>query len=180
MANHAPKVDPDDDAMWRRIYVIPMVCQVPKELRDPKVKAHLTNPEIAGPAILQWLLKGCLDWKREGLKIPAVVQQATNEYRASQDSFADFISDCCILEADAWVSSADLREQYASWSSERGNGWLNGDSFTDKAFANKLQRFGCSSGKGTGGARGWRGIRLHGNAASFDDSITDSQSDSVQ
>jgi hypothetical protein len=46
-------------------YVIPMVCQVPKELRDPKIKSHLTNPEIAGSAILQWLLKGCLDWQRE-------------------------------------------------------------------------------------------------------------------
>lgn len=179
VANHAPKVDPDDDAMWRRIYVIPMVCQVPKELRDPKVKAHLTNPAIAGPAILQWLLKGCLDWQREGLKIPTVVQQATDQYRASQDSFGDFVSECCILEPAAWVSSEDLHEQYASWS--RGhNGRLNGDGLTDKAFAKKLQRFGCSSRKGTGGVRGWSGIRLHSDTASFNDSMTDSQTDSVQ
>jgi len=91
-ANHAPKVDPDDDAMWRRIHRIPMDCQVPKHLRDPKVKAYLTNPSAAGPAIRQWLLKGCLDWQRDGLAIPAVVQRATEEYRASQNSFADFIS----------------------------------------------------------------------------------------
>ncbi len=180
VANHAPKVDPDDDAMWRRIRLIPMICQVPEDLRDPKVKAHLTNPAIAGPAILQWLLKGCLDWKREGLKIPTVVQQATAEYRASQDSFGDFISDCCILEADTWVSSEDLREQYASWSSEHSDGRLNGNGLTDKAFAKKLQRFGCSSRKGTGGVRGWSGIRLHSDTASFNDSITDSPTDSVQ
>src|SRR5688572_2590910 len=123
VTNHAPKVDPDDDAMWRRIHVIPLICQVPEHLRDPKVKAHLTDPVAAGPAILQWLLKGCLDWQREGLKIPAVVQQATDEYRASQDSFGDFISDCCVLESDAWVSSEDLHEEFDSWSSDRG--WLN-------------------------------------------------------
>ena len=57
VANHAPKVDPDDDAMWRRIHLIPMVCQVPAHSRDPKIKAHLRDPTLAGPAILQWLLK---------------------------------------------------------------------------------------------------------------------------
>lgn len=178
VTNHKPKVDPDDDAMWRRIYVIPMVCQVPKESRDPKVKAHLINPTIAGPAILQWLVKGCLDWQREGLKIPAVVQQATDEYRASQDSFGDFISDCCVLDSDAWVSSEDLHDAYDAWLIERGDGWLNGDSLTDKAFAKKLQRFGSVARKGTGGVRGWSGIRLYHDKPSLDDSTTDS--DSVQ
>ena len=161
VANHAPKVDPDDDAMWRRIHLIRMACQIPKHLRDPQVKAHLTNTTIAGPAILQWLLTGCLAWQREGLKIPAVVQQATDEYRASQDSFAEFISDCCLLESDAWVSSEALRNAFDEWSSEHGNGWLNGNGISDKAFAKKLQRFGCSSRKGTGGVRGWSGLRLN-------------------
>jgi len=172
VTNHAPTVDPDDDAMWRRIHVIPMVCQVPKHLRDPKVKAHLTNSTIAGPAILQWLLKGCLAWQREGLKIPAVVQQATDDYRASQDSFGDFISDRCVLETDAWVSSEELHEEYDAWLSHRG--WLNGDSLNDKAFAKKLQRFGLFSRKGTGGVRGWSGVRLDRDKPSFAASTTDS------
>jgi len=178
VTNHPPKINPDDDAMWRRIHVIPMICQVPKELRDPKVKTHLTNPAIAGPAILQWLLKGCLEWQRDGLKIPVVVQQATDEYRALQDSFGEFISDCCVLESDAWVSSEDLHEGYDAWLSERGNGWLNGDSLNDKEFAKKLRRFGSLPHRGTGGVRGWSGIRLDREKPSFDASTTDS--DSVQ
>lgn len=180
IANHAPKVDPDDDAMWRRIHLIPLIRQVPKHMRDPKVKAHLTNPTIAGPAILQWLLEGCLEWQRDGLKIPTVVQQATDDYRNSQDSFADFISDCCVSDSNAWASSDALRKAFAEWSNERGNGWLNGDSLSDKAFAMKLQRFGCSSRKGTGGVRGWSGIRLHGDIDSSDDSMSASQTDAVQ
>ena len=177
VANHAPKVDPDDDAMWRRIHVIPMVCQVPKDLRDPKVKTHLTNPEVAGPAILQWLVNGCLAWQRDGLKIPAVVQQATDEYRASQDSFAEFISECCILESDAWISSEDLRKAYDAWS---GDGWLNGDSLSDKAFAIKLKRFELTAKKSTRGVRGWSGVRLRPDTPSFETSTIDSASESVQ
>jgi putative DNA primase/helicase len=178
VCNHAPKVNADDGAMWRRIVVIPMGHQVPKRLRKKEVKAHLTNPSEAGPAILQWLLKGCLDWQHDGLKIPAVVQQATDEYRASQDSFADFISDRCVLESAAWVSSEDLHVEYDAWLGERGNGWLNGSSLNDQAFANKLKRFGLFSRKGTGGVRGWSGIRLEHDKSSFDTSSTDS--DSVQ
>jgi putative DNA primase/helicase len=179
VANHAPKVDPDDDAMWRRICVIPMDCQVPKELRDPKVKAHLTDPTKAGPAILQWLLKGCLDWQRERLKIPAVVQQATDEYRSSQDSFGDFISDCCILEPDAWVSSEALRAAHKTWSREH-EGWPNGHSHTDQAFAKKLRRFGAVAKKGTGGVRRWRGIGLDRHNSDFEISTADEETDSVQ
>jgi len=178
VANHAPKVDPDDDAMWRRIHVIPMVCQVPTHMRDPQVKAHLTNPATAGSAIFQWLLKGCLGWQSEGLKIPEVVQKATDEYRDSQDSFSDFISNRCVLEPDAWVSSEELHEEYDAWSSARGDGWLNGDNLSDQAFAKKLKRFGLFSQKGTGGVRGWRGIRLDQQKPSFDGSTTNS--DSVQ
>lgn len=175
VANHAPKVDPDDDAMWRRIHVIPMVCQVPKHLRDPKVKAHLRDPTLAGAAILQWLVKGCLDWQRDGLKIPAVVQQATDDYRGSQDSFAEFVSDCCVLESDAWVSSEDLRQEYSAWASERGEGWLNDNGLSDQALAKKLRRFGLLPKKGTGGIRGWSGVRLDPDKPSFETSM-----DSVQ
>jgi putative DNA primase/helicase len=179
VTNHAPKIDPDDDAMWRRIHVIPMVCQVPKELRDPKVKAHLTNPAIAGPAILQWLLKGCLDWQRDGLKIPVVVQQATDEYRASQDSFGDFVADCCVLETNAWASSEALRSAFKTWSIEH-EGRLNGHGLTDQAFAKKLKRFECTSRKSTGGVRGWRGIRLNCDNLSFEISTAEGDTDSVQ
>jgi putative DNA primase/helicase len=162
VTNHAPKVSADDDAMWRRIRVIPMVCQVPKESRDPKVKAHLTNPTLAGPAILQWLIEGCLMWQKDGLKIPDVVQQATDEYRTSQDSFADFVSECCILQTGAWVSIKDLREEYETWSSERGEGWANSGYIDAQAFSAKLLALGLVRKKGTAGVRGWSGIKLDG------------------
>ena len=160
VANHAPKVKAGDGAMWRRIRVIPLTQQVPPHLRDPKVKAHLTNPAKAGPAILQFLIKGSLAWQQGGLKIPAIVQEATDAYRASQDSFGDFISECCVLDSNAWVSTKDLRGEFDNWSTERGDNWLSGETLSGKAFADQLKALGLQPKKGTGGIRGWSGIRL--------------------
>lgn len=69
VANHAPKVPDDDDALWRRIVRIPFEHTLPKEARDPTVKAALRDPQTAGAAILAWAVEGCLAWQRHGLQI---------------------------------------------------------------------------------------------------------------
>jgi putative DNA primase/helicase len=51
-ANHAPKVRHDDSAMWRRILRIPFDQVVPKEKRDPSLKARLKDVNESGPAVL--------------------------------------------------------------------------------------------------------------------------------
>ncbi|CAN94225.1 phage-related protein [Sorangium cellulosum So ce56] len=51
-ANDAPRVRDDDAAIWRRILRIPFEHTVPKEKRDPQVKAALLDPAVGGPAIL--------------------------------------------------------------------------------------------------------------------------------
>jgi P4 family phage/plasmid primase-like protien len=59
-ANHAPRVKDDDTAMWRRILRIPFDHPIPREKRQPFVKATLRNPAISGPAILAWAVEGAL------------------------------------------------------------------------------------------------------------------------
>ena len=49
------------------------------------MKATLTDPEIAGPAILAWLVQGCLNWQLIGFKPPQAVLDATAEYRREMD-----------------------------------------------------------------------------------------------
>ena len=60
-ANHRPLVRDDDEAIWRRILVIPFEAQIPADERDPKVKERLTDPSDCGPAVLAWLVRGCLE-----------------------------------------------------------------------------------------------------------------------
>ena len=43
------------------------------------------------------MVQGCLDWQRDGLRVPAAVEQATAEYRDSMDPLNDFITECCVL-----------------------------------------------------------------------------------
>ena len=69
-ANHAPRVRDDDAAIWRRIIRIPFEHEIPEADQDPKVKATLRDPQIAGPAIRAWAVKGCLAWQKHGLAVP--------------------------------------------------------------------------------------------------------------
>lgn len=156
-ANHAPRVRDDDDAMWRRILRVPFVQSIPKAQRDPNIKAHLRDAAAAGPAVLAWMLRGCLDWQRDGLKIPQTVEDATQEYRESQDPLKDFLTDCCVLMPAAWASTAKLRAEYERWAKERGETHL----LVGNAFTEKLKAHGCVPEK-RGNVRGWLGIGLAG------------------
>ncbi len=114
-ANHAPKVSDDDEAMWRRILRVPFERVIPKEKRDPKVKATLRDPEIAGPAILAWAVQGCLTWQREGLGVPPIVEQATSAYRLDNDPLREFFASCCVFGPTKTVTVSDLNNEYESW-----------------------------------------------------------------
>jgi P4 family phage/plasmid primase-like protien len=153
-ANARPVVSDDDDAMWRRIRVVPFVNVVPEEKRDPTVKARLTDPTIAGPAILAWALKGLTDLRANGLIIPAAIRKATQAYRSDMDPLADFWTDCCSFEPSAWTASSMLLAACKKWADDRREQMI-----PRKAFWNRLAARGCKSEK-SNQARGWLGVKL--------------------
>jgi len=158
-ANHAPKVNPDDDAMWRRILRLPFTHIVPKEKRDPQVKATLRDPAIAGAAILAWAVRGCLEWQRDGLGVPEVVENATETYRREMNPFADFVDGCCEFSPQAWTATERIWNAYRQHEGDDPNV----GEVAKKAFVAHLQSLGCTpasqrwQGKVT---RGWKGIAL--------------------
>ena len=79
------------------------------------MKTALCDPEIAGPAILAWLVQGCLEWQKGGLRVPQQVRSMTQEYQKEMDPLATFLEECCILVADATVANPQLREAYLRW-----------------------------------------------------------------
>ena len=177
-ANHAPKVREDDEAMWRRILRVPFEHVIPKDERDPLVKATLRDPTVAGPAILAWTVKGCLEWQSKGLGVPPRVEQATSAYREQMDPLKGFLDECCILGPDEWVSANDLRAAYEMWAKENGER----DLLRGRTWGEKLRGRGCRpehrrvQDSTTGRervTRGWVGIRL-ANDESDDDLVTDS------
>jgi putative DNA primase/helicase len=154
-ANHAPKVKHDDSAMWRRILRIPFEQVVPEERRDPSIKSRLKDIHESGPAILAWAVEGCLRWREEGLGVPGVVKEATEQYRLDMDPLREFIADCCVLAPQAWCATAKLREAYERYCREAGEKHPAGAN----QFRDSLRGRGCEHTR-RHGVHGWLGIGL--------------------
>jgi putative DNA primase/helicase len=159
-ANDAPRMSDRDGALWRRILEIPFTHQVPKSHRDPQVKAELTNPAIAGPAILAWAARGCLAWQRDGLGVPPVVEQATEELREEMNPLRDFFAERCVFESGALTPSGVLYGAYLKWCvacNERHH-------VSRREFGQRLgKRLGCKADHRRDGDW-WPGIRLQDEA----------------
>jgi putative DNA primase/helicase len=110
--NHRPTVYGVDDAIWRRIRLIPFEVTIPPKRRDKRLMGDLWE-ERAG--ILAWAVRGCLEWQREGLHESASVVRATVAYRSDSDVFGTFLDERCELGARLSVAAADLFVEYERW-----------------------------------------------------------------
>ncbi|MHB9031908.1 MAG: phage/plasmid primase, P4 family [Anaerolineae bacterium] len=155
VANDAPRVADSDSGLWRRILRVPFAHQIPEAERDPNVKAQLTNLELAGPAILAWCVKGCLEWQRSGLLVPTSVRESTEAYRAENDPLREFYTECCFFDPQAQATREAVWNAYQRWANENGERWK----VTNRELADRLRRRGCRDGKRVG-ERYWKGIGL--------------------
>ena len=151
--NNKPIIKGNDYAIWRRIKLVPFKIIIPEEERDRNLLQKLKQ-ELSG--ILNWAIKGCLEWQLYGLGTPAEVTDATNEYRNEMDFLNNFISDCCIIGPDQSVQSKELYLAYSKWCEENGEYQLK-----QASFGRKLQEKGFDSKQiGKGRTRYRTGINL--------------------
>jgi putative DNA primase/helicase len=115
----------------------------------------LTDPSISGAAILNWAVQGALKWQRDGLRIPARVIAATEQYRAEQDQVGEFIEDTCFMNSAASVPVTALRAEYEAWCQKNGCRPLGRHNFLEA-----LKGRGIEPSRTTGGRRVFRGIGL--------------------
>src|ERR1017187_1284583 len=71
--NHKPGLRNVDEAIRRRLHLIPFTVTIAENERDPELTEKL---KAEYPGILQWAIEGCLMWQREGLNPPVVVRDA--------------------------------------------------------------------------------------------------------
>ncbi len=128
--NHKPEIRGMDNAIWRRIRLIPWGVTVPKQERDRKLPEKLRG-EL--PGVLAWIVRGCLEWQSQGLKEPDEVRQATAAYRGEMDTLAAFIADECVLGDHARVAATPLYDAYRKWCEENGE-----RSETQRSFGTRL------------------------------------------
>jgi putative DNA primase/helicase len=111
--NSKPTILGQDDAIWRRIKLIPFEVRIPDEEQDKTLGEWLIANEL--PGILNWALEGLLRWKKEGLIEPPSVKRVTDEYRADSDPTYAFINTCCFLGDTYKVPANRLYGAYLDW-----------------------------------------------------------------
>jgi len=117
VGNHKPRLHTVDEAMRRRLLLVPFTVQIPLAERDPNLLQKL-KPER--PAILRWCINGCLEWQRIGLAPPAIVQDATAAYFADQDTLQQWLDECTYDAGPlAFIRTSDLFASWKTWNDER-------------------------------------------------------------
>jgi len=149
--NHKPRIRGTDQAIWRRIRLIPFSVTIPEDDRDPDLLEKL-KPELTG--ILRWAVDGCQMWMEHGLKTPDAVRAATNEYREESDVLGAFIAERCELGPDSEIAKGELYEAYREWCGKSGE-----YAVSKKQLGALLLEKGFSEDR-SNGARFWTGIAV--------------------
>ena len=153
--NHKPGLQSVDEAMRRRLNLIPFNVTIPKADRDPALAEKL---KAEWPGILTWMIEGCLLWQKEGrLNPPQAVITATDEYLESEDAMATWITERCELKASYEDTAAELFKSWKAWAE-----LMHEPVGSAKALSNKLQARPGIRRKTIGHlkARGFGGIQV--------------------
>ncbi|MET2547984.1 phage/plasmid primase, P4 family [Ralstonia pseudosolanacearum] len=156
--NHKPAIRNIDEAMKRRLHLIPFTITVPPERRDKHLQQKLLAER---DGILAWAVQGCLDWQRLGrLDPPQQVLDATEEYFEAEDALGRWLDERCVREANAKSLTAELFNDWKQWAEAAGE-----FAGSQKRFADLLLTRGVEKWRNTAGLRGFRGIGLKHPAA---------------
>jgi len=115
--NYKPSLRNVDEAIRRRILLIPFTVRIPEDERDPKLIEKL---KAEWPAILRWILDGCLEWQRVGLVVPTIVRDASNAYFAEQDTLAQWAEQAIVRAPGAFILTDILFQSWREYC-EKGN-----------------------------------------------------------
>ncbi|KAF9154127.1 hypothetical protein BGX21_004762 [Mortierella sp. AD011] len=131
ICNHKPAINVDDEAMLRRIMVIPFtnIYTTPEDssrpynplnprhrLRDPNVRKKLLT-KYSQEQLLVWLVQGAVKWYAgEGLgKVPQCMQDAFSAYCLENDKLQEFIEDCCEVSPNYNINAGFFREEFMKY-----------------------------------------------------------------
>lgn len=147
--NHKPLIRAVDEAIKRRIHLVPFTVTIPPEERD---KELLTKLEPEWPRILQWCIDGCMAWQRQSLSPGDRIISATEQYVESEDVLGAWLDECCDREGTG--DGRALFENYRKWCDAQGEhawsrrSWSN--AMLDRGFQPTRNRT----------SRGFQGVSL--------------------
>ena len=150
--NHKPGLRSVDEAIRRRLHLVPFTVTIPPAERDLAL-THRLRREWGG--ILGWALEGCIEWQAQGLTPPASVRNATEAYMAAEDGLAQWLDARCAQGPNAVGTAEQLFEDWKTWAESAGE-YVG----SQKRFSQGLEERGFNRARISGGVRAFRGIAL--------------------
>jgi putative DNA primase/helicase len=150
--NHKPSIRNVDEAMKRRLHMIPFTVTIPPEKRDGRLTEKLL---LERDGILAWALEGCLLWQRAGLRRPQSVLNATDEYFEAEDAMGRWLEERCVPVEGAKSLTSELFNDWKAWA--EGVGEFIG---SQRRFSDLLLTRGIEKWRNNAGVRGFQGVRL--------------------
>lgn len=172
--NHVPVIQGQDHGIWRRIRLVPFEVQF-QDADDPngpyKDKDLPEKLKTEYEGVLAWLVRGCLDWQKDGLSTAKAVRTATGNLQREMDVLGGFLEECCFFDINAQAIVKDLYAAYCSWAESNGEKALS-----KKWFGLRIGERGCKTGRNST-VRFWRGIGLLSDPARITSGISDKMTD---
>lgn len=120
LTNSKPQAPADDYPFWERLLLVPFGLSyvdrdpvAPHERRANKDLREQLRDESSG--ILAWLVRGCLEYQRQGLAPPKAVLEATAKYRRDEDILAPFIEEYIDINTLGVTKASMLYDKFSEW-----------------------------------------------------------------
>ena len=133
--NTRPEITNVDDAMRRRMHLIPFETKpIRKDVDLPdKLKEEY-------PAILAWIVEGAKLWLAEGLNPPEVVVKATQEYLEGEDALGRWVEERCVVNPTSEVGTTEAFHDFREWARE--NNEAKGKDWSQRKFNGEMRSRG--------------------------------------
>lgn len=152
ITNHLPRVSGDDEAVWRRLRVVPFGVVIPPEEQNRELDSQL---QLEADGILSWAVAGYRDYCERGLDEPDSVRTATDEYHRNSDAIGRFIVDRCIIGSQMKATTGQLHAAFVKWQTQDGS-----EPLSQRAFGAALDKRGYPAGPVSNSKRWRTGIGL--------------------
>jgi putative DNA primase/helicase len=101
--------------MERRMHLVPFTNKV--KVADTTLGDKL---RAEWPAILAWMIAGCLKWQEQGLLPPPLVKSTTHDYFEAEDSIGDWLNERVEQAPFAHVTTEALFQSWREWANRAG------------------------------------------------------------
>jgi len=152
--NHRPIVKGDDHAIWRRLLPVPFTRNFDQDLTIEKDPDRAAKLAAEAPGILAWCVRGALAYQKSGLRPPAAVRKARDDYKSDMDLLAEWLDECCEVGPAHVETNARLWASWEAFAKARGELRFIANS---KNLGRRLSSRGLSPIKNEHGIRG-RGL----------------------